>query len=222
MRSLVTELFSAGSIIPIVLRTLVVSGAATALAVLVGVPIGYGIVRRDFRGRTIVLGFINTGMGMPPVVVGLVVWILLVRSGPLGELNLIYTKTGMALAQFLIATPIVVGFTTASIQALHPRLGDLLTVLGAGPLQTMLILAREARLGLLAAIMAAFGSIVSEVGASMVVGGNLERSTRILTTAIVTETSRGEVESALMLGLVLLGLSFAVNLLLTIIQQRRS
>jgi tungstate transport system permease protein len=209
-------------VLSIVLRTLAVSIVATALAVLAGVPLGYTIARRSFRGRTILIGFINTGMGMPPVVVGLLVWILLVRSGPLGEFNLVYTKTGMALAQFLIATPIVVGFTTASIQALHPRLGDLLTVLGAGRLRTMWLLAREARLGLLATIMAAFGAIVSEVGASMVVGGNLERSTRVLTTAIVTETSRGELERALLLGLILLGLSFAVNLSLTIIQQWRS
>ena len=199
-----------------------VSGVATALAVLAGVPIGYTIARRSFRGRTILLGFINTGMGMPPVVVGLIVWILLVRSGPLGELNLIYTRTGMALAQFLIATPIVIGFTTASIQALHPRLGDLLAVLGAGRLRRMWLLAREARLGLLATIMAGFGAIVSEVGASMVVGGNLERSTRVLTTAIVTETSRGELERALLLGLILLVVSFTVNLSLTIIQQRQS
>jgi len=203
-------------------RTLLVSGAATLAAMLLGIPVGYALARGRFRGRTLLLGMVNTGMGMPPVVVGLLVWILLVRSGPLGDFNLIYTKTGMALAQFLIATPIVGGFTTASIQALHPRLGDLLTVLGAGPLRTMWLLATEAKLGLLATIMAAFGAIVSEVGASMVVGGNLERSTRVLTTAIVTETSRGEVENALLLGLILLGLSFAVNLALTIIQQRRS
>ena len=126
----------------------------------------------------------------------------------------------MVLAQFLISTPIVVGFTTASFQALPPRLPDLLTVLGAGRLRTLWLLAREAKLGLLVAIMAAFGAIVSEVGASMVVGGNLERSTRVLTTAIVTETSRGQIERALTLGLVLLGLSFAVNLTLTVIQQR--
>src|SRR5262245_9584053 len=117
-------------ILPITLRTLAVSGVATALAVLAGVPIGYTIARRSFRGRTILLGFINTGMGMPPVVVGLIVWILLVRSGPFGEFDLIYTRTGMALAQFLIAAPIVVGFTRASIQALHPTLGALLTVRG--------------------------------------------------------------------------------------------
>jgi tungstate transport system permease protein len=204
----------------IALRTLLVSGAATALAVLVGVPIGYAISRRRFPGRTILLGFINTGMGMPPVVVGLVVWLLLVRSGPFGGLDLIYTRSAMVLAQFLIATPIVVGFTTATFQSLPARLPDLLIVLGAGPIRRLWLLAREARLGLLVAVMAAFGAIVSEVGASMIVGGNLERSTRVLTTAIVTETSRGEVERALALGLLLLVLSFAVNLTLTVMQQR--
>ncbi len=200
-------------------RTVVVSGAATVLAVLVGVPLGYAIARRRFRGRTALLGVINTGMGMPPVVVGLVVWLLLVRSGPFGGLDLIYTRRAMVLAQFLIATPIVIGFTTAAFQALPPRLGDLLVVLGASRLRMLWLLAREAKLGLLVAVMAAFGAIVSEVGASMVVGGNLERSTRVLTTAIVTETSRGEIERALVLGLVLLALSFAVNLTLTMVQQ---
>jgi tungstate transport system permease protein len=159
-------------------------------------------------------------MGMPPVVVGLIVWVLLVRSGPFGDFGLIYTRSAMVLAQFLIATPIVVGFTTASMQSLSARLPDLLAVLGAGRLRTLWLLAHEARLGLMVAIMAAFGAIVSEVGASMIVGGNLEHSTRVLTTAIVTETSRGEIERALALGLVLLTLSFAVNLALTIVQQR--
>lgn len=202
------------------LRTLLVSGVATVLAVLVGVPLGYAIARRSFRGRTILLGLINTGMGMPPVVVGLVVWLLLVRSGPFGGLDLIYTQRAMVLAQLLIAAPIVVGFSTASFQALSPRLPDLLMVLGAGRVRTLWLLAGEAKLGLLVAIMAAFGAIVSEVGASMIVGGNLERSTRVLTTAIVTETSRGNVERALALGLVLLVLSFVVNLTLTVVQQR--
>jgi tungstate transport system permease protein len=204
----------------IVLRTLLVSGLATLLAVLVGVPAGYVIARRSFRGRTLLLGVVNTGMGMPPVVVGLAVWVLLVRSGPFGDLGLIYTRSAMVLAQFLIATPIVIGFTAASIQALSPRLPDLLSVLGAGRTRTLWLLAGEARLGLLVAVMAAFGAIVSEVGASMIVGGNLERSTRVLTTAIVTETSRGEIERALGLGLVLLVLSFVVNLMLTVVQQR--
>jgi tungstate transport system permease protein len=204
----------------ITVRTLAVSGTATCLAVLVGVPFGYLLANRQFRGRTMLLGLFNTGMGMPPVVVGLVVWILLVRSGPFGDWELIYTPQAMVVAQFLLATPIIIGFTSASFQSLSPRLGDLLRVLGAGRLQRLWLLAREARLGVLVAVMAAFGAIVSEVGASMIVGGNLERSTRVLTTAIVTETSRGEVERALALGLVLFLLSLAVNVLLTNVQQR--
>jgi tungstate transport system permease protein len=217
-----TELFALDArFLTIVLRTLVVSGTATAMAVLVGFPLGYGIARRRFRGRTLLLGFINTGMGMPPVVVGLVVWVMLVRSGPFGSLDLIYTRTAMVLAQFLIAVPIIVGFTTASLQSLPPRLEDLLFVLGAGRVRAMWILAREAKLALAATVMAAFGAIVSEVGASMIVGGNLERNTRVLTTAIVTETSRGEIDRALVLGGILLGLTFIVSLALTIIQQRR-
>jgi tungstate transport system permease protein len=209
------------SVRAIAVRTVLISGAATGLAVMIGVPLGYAISRRDFRGRTFVLGFINTGMGMPPVVVGLVVWLLLVRSGPFGGLGLIYTRRAMVIAQFLIATPIIIGFTVASFQALPPRLSDLLAVLGAGRLRTIWLLAREAKLGLLVAVMAGFGGIVSEVGASMTVGGNLERSTRVLTTAIVTETSRGEMERALALGVLLLTLAFVVNLPLTMIQQRR-
>lgn len=205
---------------PIAARTLLVSGTATALAVLVGIPAGYAIARYAFRGRTMLLGFINTGMGAPPVVVGLFVWLLLVRSGPLGWLDLVYTKAGMIAAQFLIALPVVIGFTTASFQALPPRLPDLLAVLGASRLRALWLTAAEARLGLLVAVMGGFGAALSEQSASMIVGGNLERSTRVLTTAIVTETSRGEVERALALGLVLLALAFAVNLTLTILQQR--
>lgn len=203
----------------ITLRTVAVSGAATLLAVLIGVPLGYVLARRRFAGRTVVLGFINTGMGMPPVVVGLVTWLLLIRSGPFGGFELIYTRQAMALAQFVLATPIVIGFSAASFQSLSPRLGDLLRVLGAGRLRTLWLLVREARLGLLAGVMAAFGAIVSEVGASMIVGGNLERSTRVLTTAIVTETSRGEVERALALGGVLFALALVVNGALTLVQQ---
>ncbi len=204
----------------IALRTVYVSGLATFLAMLTGIPAGYALARRRFPGRTLVLGAVNTGMGMPPVVVGLVVWLLLVRSGPLGGLELIYTREAMVLAQFLIATPLVIGFTAAAVQALPPELPELLQVLGAGPVRRLWLLAREARLGLLAAVMAGFGGVVSEVGASMAVGGNLQGETRVLTTAIVTETSRGNTERALALGLILLGLAFAVNLVLTRAQQR--
>jgi tungstate transport system permease protein len=217
----VGELFGAGSsFAAITLRTVLVSGTATLLAVLAGVPAGYAVARRRFPGRTLLLGLVNTGMGMPPVVVGLVVWLLLVRSGPFGDWDLVYTRRAMVVAQFLISTPIVIGFTVASFQSLPPRLPDLLIVLGAGPVRRLWLLAREAKLGLLVAVMAAFGAVISEVGAAMIVGGNLERSTRVWTTAIVTETSRGEVERALGFGALLFGLTFAVNLLLTAVQQR--
>jgi tungstate transport system permease protein len=168
-----------------------------------------------------VLGALNTGMGMPPVVVGLIVWLLLVRSGPLGGLGLIYTKWAMMLAQFVIATPLIAGVTAASIQSLPAEIPDLLKVLGASRLQRLLFLCREARLGLFASIMAAFGAVVSEVGASMTVGGNLRGETRVLTTAIVTVTSRGETAQALMLGLILMLLAFAITIVLTFLQQRR-
>jgi len=202
-------------------RTLAISGAATLMAMVAGVPLGYALARGSFRGRTGLLALVNTGMGMPPVVVGLVIWLLLTRSGPLGGLDLIYTRRAMVLAQFVIATPLVIGFTAASVQALPPQLPDLLAALGAGRLRTLWLVSREAKLGLLAAVMAGFGAIVSEVGASMTVGGNLRGSTRVLTTAIVTETSRGNLPVALALGLVLLLLAFLVNLLLTLMQQRR-
>lgn len=217
------RLFLAGDseLYGIIARTLLVSGAATVLAMAVGVPLGYVVARGRFRGRTLVLGFINTGMGMPPIVVGLVVWLLLTRSGPLGSLELIYTRTAMVGAQFIIATPLIVGFTAASVQALPARLPDLLATLGAGRVRTLWILAREARLGLLAAVMAGFGAIVSEVGAAMTVGGNLRGSTRVLTTSIVTATSRGDIAIAIALGIILLLLSFLVNLALTMVQQRR-
>lgn len=206
----------------IALRTLLVSGAATVLAMAAGVPLGYALARGRFPGRTILLGAVNTGMGMPPVVMGLIVWLMLVRSGPFGGLELIYTKRAMIIAQFLIATPLVVGFTAAAVQALPRDLPDLLAVLGAGRLRSLWLLAREAQLGLLAAIMAGFGAVVSEVGASMTVGGNLQGNTRVLTTAIVTETSRGNNARAIALGLILLTMAFLVNLLLTIVQQRRA
>ena len=205
----------------IIFRSLAISGAASLLAMMVGIPLGYALARGRFPGRTLLLSAVNTGMGMPPVVVGLIVWLLLTRSGPFGSLDLIYTKEAMILAQFVIATPLVVGFAAASIQALPAELPDLLHSLGAGRIRRLWIIAGEAQLGLLAAIMAGFGAVISEVGASMTVGGNLRGSTRVLTTAIVTETGRGNLSVALALGLMLLALAFGVNIWLTVIQQRR-
>jgi tungstate transport system permease protein len=217
----VTELWADPSLGEIALRTLLVSGVATAAAMAVGVPLGYALGRRPFRGQTFLFAAINTGMGIPPVLVGLVVWLLLVRSGPFGAFELVYTKTAMVLAQFFIALPVIIGFSAASIEALSPRLPDLLAMLGAGPVMRLWLIAREARFGLLAAVMAAFGGVVSEVGAAMAVGGNLQGSTRVLTTAIVTETGRGHADQALALGMVLLVLAFGLNLGLTLVQQRR-
>ena len=205
----------------ILARTIVISGIATLAAMLVGVPLGYLLARSRFRGRSFIVSIVNTGMALPSVVVGLVVWLLLSRSGPFGELQLIYTKPAMVLAQFVLATPIVIGVTSAAIQALPPELPDLLRTLGAGRLRTIWLISREARLGLLAAVMAAFGAVVSEVGASLTVGGNLRGDTRVLTTAIVTVTGRGDIAAALALGVVLLALAFAVNAVLTAAQQRR-
>ncbi len=204
----------------ITLRTLLVSGAATALALLLGVPAGYLLARRQFRGRTFVTTLVHTGMGMPPVLVGLVIWLLVVRSGPLGDLDLAYTRTAMTVAQVVVALPVVTAFSCAAFAALPPGLTDLFTMLGAGRVRRLLLLAREARLGLLAAVMAAFGAVISEVGAAMTVGGNLAGETRVLTTAIVTETGRGRHDRALALGLVLLLLVLALNLGLTLLQQR--
>jgi tungstate transport system permease protein len=204
----------------IAFRTLLVSGTATTLAAAAAVPVAYALSRRQFRGRTLTMGALNTGLGLPPVIVGLVVWILLVRSGPLGDLNLVYTRSGMILAQASMAFPIIVALGTAAFQSLPSELPDLLRVLGAGRLRTLWLLSKEARLGLVAAVIAGFGAAISEVGASMIVGGNLQASTRVLTTAIVTETSRGQNGIAMAYGIVLLALAFIVTAGLTALQQR--
>ena len=208
-------------IIEITLRTLAISLVATAIALGIGIPLGAFLALRQFPGRRLVVALVNTGMGMPPVVVGLVVAVMLWRSGPLGGLGLIFTPTAIVIAQFLIAVPLVIGFSLASIQSLNPRLLDQIVALGANRLQLLWLLVREARLGLLAATMAGFGAVISEVGASMMVGGNIAGETRVLTTATVLETSRGNVEVAIALGVVLLVLAYVVNLVITGVQQQR-
>lgn len=208
-------------IIEITLRTLAISLVATAIALGIGIPLGAFLALRQFPGRRLVVALVNTGMGMPPVVVGLVVAVMLWRSGPLGGLGLIFTPTAIVIAQFLIAVPLVIGFSLASIQSLNPRLLDQIVALGASRLQLLWLLVREARLGLLAATMAGFGAVISEVGASMMVGGNIAGETRVLTTATVLETSRGNVEVAIALGVVLLVLAYVVNLVITGVQQQR-
>ena len=207
-------------VLGITLRSLWISGAATLLSLTVGIPIGIALALARFPGRGFVVSLINTGMGLPPVVVGLFVSVFLWRSGPLGFLELLYTPTAMVIAQLIIAFPIVAGLTMAAFQTLNPNLSLQLLGIGASRLQLLWLLSKEARLPLLAAVMAGFGGVISEVGASMMVGGNIRGQTRVLTTATVLETGKGNFEIAIALGLILLILTFAVNFLLTHIQQR--
>ena len=204
----------------ITLFSLRVSGLATGLSLLIGLPFGTWLALGNFPGRSFLLSVVNTGMALPPVVVGLMVSMLLWRSGPLGDLHWIYTPTAIVIAQIIIAAPVVTGLTVASLQQVNPRLQLQLLGLGASRFQMILALWREARLPLLAALMAGFGSVISEVGASMMGGGNIRYQTRVLTTAIVMETGKGEFEQAIALSVILLLLAFSVNLALTWIQQR--
>src|SRR6266498_4997126 len=197
-----------------------VSVIATIISLLIGLPFGTWLALGNFRGRSFILSIINTGMALPPVVVGLVVAIMLWRSGPLGNLRLIYTPAAIIIAQTVIAAPVVTGLTAAALGSLDPRLQMQLLGLGASRPQMIWMLWRESRLPLLAALMAGFGSVISEVGASMMVGGNIRGQTRVLTTAIVLETSRGEFETALALSALLLIITYLINLALTSIQQR--
>jgi len=204
----------------ITLLSLKVSGLATAISLLIGLPIGTGLALGRFPGRSFLLSVVNTGMALPPVVVGLVVAMSLWRSGPFGDLHLIYTPSAIVIAQVIIAAPVVTGLTSAALQQLDPRLRLQLYGLGASRLQMILSLWRQARLPLLAALMAGFGSVISEVGASMMVGGNIRHQTRVLTTAIVLDTNQGEFQNAIALGILLLLITFMINAVLTWIQQR--
>ena len=200
--------------------SLKVSGIATLISLAIGLPLGTLFALGQFPTRRFWVSLINTGMALPPVVVGLAVSIFLWRSGPLGDLRLMYTPTAIVIAQTIIAAPVVTGLTVAALQQLNPRLQLQMFGLGGSRLQVILLLWREARLPLLAALMAGFGSVISEVGASMMVGGNLRGETRVLTTAIVLENSRGEFAAAIALSIILLILAYLVNLFLTWIQQR--
>lgn len=207
-------------IFEITLLSLQVSLIATGVSLFIGLPFGTWLALGQFRGRRFILSLINTGMALPPVVVGLFVAIMLWRSGPLGNLHLIYTPTAIIIAQTIIAAPVVTGLTASALQQLDPRLRLQLMGLGASTLQMVIALWREARLPLLAALMAGFGSVISEIGASLMVGGNIRHQTRVLTTAIVLETGKGEFSNAIALSVLLLLLAYLVNLSLTIIQQR--
>ena len=203
--------WNAEGVFEVVRLTLVVSGIALAISAVLGVPVGTFLGLRRFRGRGLARAVIYTGMGLPPVVVGLAVYLLLSRRGPLGDLGWLFTPAGMVLAQVVIAFPIVAGLTSAALEALDPELPLQVRSLGANARQEGAAMLRQARGGVIAALLAAFGGIISEVGAAMLVGGNIEGKTRVLSTAIVLETRRGEFGMALALGGVLLLLAFVVN-----------
>ncbi|MFN2521327.1 MAG: ABC transporter permease [Candidatus Limnocylindria bacterium] len=201
--------------------SLVVSGSATLLSIVVGVPLGAALGIGRFRGRTIALSLANTGMGLPPVVVGLFVVVFIWRSGPLGGLEWYCTRQAMVSAQFLLAAPTVIGLTAVAVQSVDPMLRLQLLALGATRWQSMTIFIQEARLLILTAAIAGFGAVISEIGASLMVGCNIRGDTRILTTAITLETSKGDFGAAFALAFILLALIFAVNALTTWAQQRR-
>jgi tungstate transport system permease protein len=208
------------NVIAIVSLSLRVSLTATLASLTLGVPAGMVLALTRFWGRGFVISLVNVGMGLPPVVVGLVVAIMLWRSGPFGFLGIMYTPLAIIIAQTVIALPIVTGLTLAAIQQLNPKLRYQILALGASRPQMLWILIKQARLSIVAAAIAGFGGVVSEVGASMMVGGNIHRQTRVLTTATVLETGKGNFDAALALGTILFALAYTITLALTLIQQR--
>ncbi len=211
-----------GEVWAILWLSLAVSGSATLISLALGIPAGAALALARFPGRGLVVSGVNTGMGLPPVVVGLVVTLLLWRSGPLGAWEVLYTPAAIVIAQAVIAAPIVTGITLAAVQQVPREFRLQLLALGASRAQMVWVVLREARLPMLAAVMAGFGGVISEIGASMMVGGNIKGQTRTLTTAMVLETGKGNFDVAIALSLLLLALIFLVNWALTAIQQRHA
>ena len=212
-------------LVEIILLSLRVSGTALLFSTLIGIPLGVLLGLSRFVARRLVIALLYTGMGFPPVVVGLFVYLMLSRSGPLGQLGLsfiptLFTPGAMIVAQSIIAFPLVAGFTMAAVMGVDPGLRQQVQALGATRWQTAWAVIREARIGVIVSIVAGFGGIISEVGAVMLVGGNVEHSTRVLTTAIVLETRKGEFQLAIALGVILLALSFLTNLVMLRLQGR--
>ncbi len=213
------------ALLQIVALSLRVSGIALLISALIGIPSGALIGLSRFRGRRLVIALLYTGMGLPPVVVGLFVYLILSRSGPLGQLDWpfiprLFTPGAMIVAQTIISFPLVAGFTMAAVMGVDRGLRQQIQALGATRRQTALAILREAQVGVLVSIVAGFGSIISEVGAVMLVGGNIEGSTRVLTTAIVLETRQGNFDLAIALGMILLGISFLTNVAMLRLQGR--
>lgn len=205
----------------VALTSLYVSGTATLIAVFLGFGIASLLVFRAPPGRTFALSAFNAGMALPPVAVGLIVAIMLWRTGPLGALGLLFTPTAIIIAQAVIATPVVTALSVVALQSVNPRLRLQILALGASRWQAGLLLFREARLSLLAAVMAGFGAAISEVGATIMVGGNIRGSTQTLTSALLLEVQQGDFDTAIALSLILLAIIFVVVGTLTVLQQRR-
>jgi tungstate transport system permease protein len=207
-------------ILKITWLTIKVSMTAILFSTLVGIPFGVLLGLLRFPGRKIVLVFINIGMGLPPVVAGLWITIFLWRSGPLGWLSWLYTPTAIVLAQILVSLPIVIGLTSSAFQQIDGKFLMQLKALGATKGQTLILLLKETKVAIFAAVIAGLGRILAEVGAAMMVGGNLRDETRILTTSIVMEVSKGNFDVALALSFILMAIAFIITFILTFLQQR--
>lgn len=201
--------------------SLVVSGLATAISAIVGIPLGVVLAEFDFRGKGAILTIVHTFMGLPPVVVGVFTFLVIARSGPLGSLHLVYTPAAMVLVQFILAAPIITGFTHASLQDVDPRIGLAARSLGATRMQSMMVKAREARSGIIAAIIAGFGRVIAEVGAVTIVGGAISGQTDTLTTIVVKLTRQGQTYLSLWVGVVLIVIALIVNIGLTRLQSAK-
>ena len=198
-------------LVEIVGLSLRVSLSAVALAALVGLPLGAAVALYRFPGRMVIAALLNAFMGLPPVVVGLIVYLMLSRSGPLGVLGLLFTPGAMIAAQWLLVTPIVAALTLQTVADLQAEYDEQLRSLGATPGRALWTLLWDGRLSLVTAVLAGFGRASAEVGAVMIVGGNINHVTRVMTTAIALETSKGDLALALGLGLILIGLALAIN-----------
>ena len=205
----------------ITLLTLKVSGMATLISLILGLPLGTVIGLCRFPGRKFILSIVNSSMGLPPVVVGLWVSIFLWRSGPFGFLNIMYTPTAIIIAQSVIACPLIIGLSAAALQQTSEKIRLQILALGANKFQYLLLLLGEIKMSLMAAVIAGFGAVISEVGPSMAVGGNIKGYTRVLTTATVLEVSKGQFDVAIALSIILCILAFTVTAILTMLQQKR-
>ena len=204
----------------IIFLSLKVSGLALIMATLFGLPTGAILGLSRFPGQSASVGVMNTLMGLPPVVVGLFVYLLLSRKGPLGFMGLLYSPPAMILAQTILAFPIIASLCHSAIVNIDPIIRQAATTLGATPGQATITIIREARYGIMSAVIAAFGRVMAEVGAILIVGGNIAGYTRVMTTTIALETDKGNFELALALGIILLSISFVINVLLHVIQKK--